>query len=141
LTAQASSHLRFLNPPSLPKPRGYTQIVETTAPCRTVYISGQVGLDATGKLAGAPGDFRAQAVQAFENLKQALAAVGGGFEHLAKINVYLVDAAAHFPQFLEVRNRYVNQESPPASTLVQVGRLALESLLVEIEAVAVLPLA
>jgi len=137
LSAQGS--LSFVNPPSLARPRGYTQIVEVTAPCRTVYISGQVGLDANGKLAGAPGDFRAQAVQAFENLKLALAAVGGGFQHLAKINIYLVDAAVHFPQFLEVRDRYVSTENPPASTLVQVGRLALEALLVEIEAVAVLP--
>jgi enamine deaminase RidA (YjgF/YER057c/UK114 family) len=139
LTAQRSSHLRFVNPPNLPMPRGYTQIVEITSPCRTVYISGQVGLDAAGKLAGLPGDFHAQAVQAFENLKQALAAVGGGFQHLAKISVYLIDAAAHFPQFLEVRDRYVSKDNPPASTLVQVGRLALEPLLVEIEAVAVLP--
>jgi len=136
---QNSSSLSFLNPPSLPTPRGYTQIVEVTGPCRTVYVSGQVGLDAAGKLAGAPGDFRAQAVQAFENVKQALAAVGGGFEHLAKMNVYLIDAAAHFPQFLAVRDEYVRKENPPASTLVQVGRLALEPLLLEIEAVAVLP--
>ena len=98
-----------------------------------------MGLDSAGKLAGVPGDFRAQAVQAFENLEKALTAVGGGFRHLAKINVYLVDAAAHFPHFLEVRDRYVNKENPPASTLVQVGRLALEPLLLEIEAVAILP--
>jgi 2-iminobutanoate/2-iminopropanoate deaminase len=136
---QNSSGLSFLNPPSLPKPRGYTQIVEVSGPGRTVYVSGQVGLDAAGKLAGAPGDFHAQAVQTFENLKQALAAVGGGFEHLVKINVYLVDAAAHFPQFLAVRDEYIKKERPPASTLVQVGRLALDSLLLEIEAVAVLP--
>ena len=136
---QNSSRLGFLNPPSLAKPRGYTHIVEVTGPSRTVYVSGQVGLDAAGKLAGAPGDFRAQAVQTFENLKQALAAVGGGFEHLAKINVYLIDAAAHFPLFLAVRDEYVSKENPPASTLVQVGRLALEPLLLEIEAVAILP--
>lgn len=138
--AQDASLLSFVNPPSLPSSRGYTQIVETRSPCRTVYISGQVGLDDAGKLAGAPGDFPAQAVQAFENLEKALAAVGGGFRHLAKINVYLVDVAAHFPHFLEVRERYVNKENPPASTLVQVGRLALEPLLLEIEAVAILPL-
>lgn len=137
---QDASLLSFLNPRTLPEPRGYTQIVETRSPCRTVYISGQVGLDGAGKLAGAPGDFRAQAVQAFENLAKALAAVGGDFHHLAKINVFLVDADAHFAHFLEVRDRYVNKEQPPASTLVQVGRLALKSLLVEIEGVAVLPL-
>jgi enamine deaminase RidA (YjgF/YER057c/UK114 family) len=109
---QDASILSFVNPPSLPSPRGYTQIVEARSPCRTVYISGQVGLDSTGKVAGAPGDFRAQAVQAFENLEKALAAVGGNFRHLAKINVYLIDAAAHFPHFLEVRERYVNREPP-----------------------------
>jgi len=65
--AEDASLLSFVNPPSLPSPRGYTQIVETRSPCRTVYISGQVGLDSAGKLAGAPGDFCAQAVQTFEN--------------------------------------------------------------------------
>ena len=91
-----------------------------------------------GKFAGAPGDFRAQAAQCFENLKAALAAVGGGFEHVVKITNYFVDMA-HLQVFFEVRDRYVNTKAPPASTAIQIVKLAREGALFEIEAIAVLP--
>ncbi len=135
----ASSHLNFVNPPGLAKPPGFSHLVEVIGPGRLVFIAGQVGLDETGKLAGAPGDFRAQAVQAFENLKRALAAVGAGFADVVKLNNYMTDIAAQLRTYLEVRDRYVNREKPPASTTVQVGKLALDSLLYEVEAIAVLP--
>jgi len=54
---------RFINPPNIHPPRGYTHVVEATGPGRIVYIAGQLGADAAGKMAG---DFRGQAVQAFE---------------------------------------------------------------------------
>ena len=80
---------RFENPSTMPPTRGYTHVVDTTSPCRTIYISGQLGMTADGKFAGAPGDFRAQATQCFENLKHALAAVGANFEHVVKVTNYL----------------------------------------------------
>ena len=73
---------RFLNPSTMPATRGYTHVVETAGPSRTIYLSGQLGMTPDGKFAGAPGDFRAQAVQCFENIKLALAAVGATFEHV-----------------------------------------------------------
>lgn len=132
-------NLRFINPSTIHKPPGYTHVIEVTGPSRPVYIAGQAGVDATGKLAGKPGEFRAQATQAFENLKNALAAFGTSFEHVVKLNNYLVDITAHLPIYREVRDNYVNKENPPASTTVQVGKLAREGLLFEIEAIAVLP--
>ena len=84
------------------------------------------------------GDFRAQATQCFENLKAGLAAVGAGFEHVVKITNFFVDMA-HLPVFFEVRDRYVNTKAPPASTAIQIGRLAREGALFEVEAVAVIP--
>jgi enamine deaminase RidA (YjgF/YER057c/UK114 family) len=132
------SKTRFLNPTTMPAPRGYTHVVETVAPSRTVYIAGQLGMTPDGKFAGTPGDFRAQVVQCFENLKAALAAVGGGFEHVVKITNYFVDMA-HLQAFFEVRDRYVNTKAPPASTAIQIVKLAREGALFEIEAVAVLP--
>ena len=129
---------RFLNPPAIPAPRGYTHVVETTGPGRTIYISGQLGMTADGKFAGAAGDFRAQATQCFENIKAALAAVGAGFEHIVKVNNYLIDMA-HLPIYFEVRDRYVDTKAPPASTTVQISKLAREGALYEIEAIAVVP--
>ena len=129
---------RFSNPRTMPAPRGYTQVVETTGPGRTIYLSGQLGMTPGGAFAGAPGDFRAQAMQCFENLKAGFASVGAGFEHVVKVTNFFVDMA-HLPLFFEVRDRYVNTKAPPASTAIQIGRLAREGALFEIEAIAVLP--
>jgi enamine deaminase RidA (YjgF/YER057c/UK114 family) len=130
--------VRIFNPPTMPKPAGYSHVAEVNAG-RTVYIAGQLGLQPTGKMAGEPGDFRAQATEVFENLKSALQAVGGGFEHLVKINVYFTDIASHIAIFREVRDKYLSKETPPPSTAVQVVRLARDGFLLEVEAVAVLP--
>jgi enamine deaminase RidA (YjgF/YER057c/UK114 family) len=122
----------------MPPPRGYTQVVEANGPGRTVYLSGQLGMTQDGNFAGGPGDFRAQATQCFENLKAGLASVGGKFEHVVKITNFFVDMA-DLPVFFEVRDRYVNTKAPPASTAIQVGRLARDGALFEVEAVAVIP--
>jgi enamine deaminase RidA (YjgF/YER057c/UK114 family) len=133
-----TGNTRFLNPPTLSKPPGYTQVVEVTAPRRMVYIAGQLGLDAQGQLVGGPGDARAQMTQAFDNLKAALAAVGADFAQVVKVNNYLTDMA-HLAVLREVRDRHFNMASPPASTTVAISRLAREGAVFEIEAVAILP--
>ena len=130
--------LVFVNPKTMPAPRGYTQVVETTGPGRTVYLSGQLGMTPDGAFAGGHADFRAQATQCFENLKAGLKSAGAGFEHVVKITNFFVDMA-HLPAFFEVRDRYVNTKAPPASTAIQVGRLARDGALFEVEAVAVIP--
>ena len=129
---------RFANPKTMPAPRGYTQVVETTGPGRTIYLSGQLGMTTGGAFAGPPGDFRAQATQCFENLKAGLKSVGAGFEHVVKITNFFVDMS-HLPVFFEVRDSFVNTKAPPASTAIQVVRLARDGALFEVEAVAVLP--
>lgn len=126
---------RFINPETMFVPPGYTQVVETTGPGRTVYIAGQLGIDKNGRL---PGEFRAQAKQTYENLKNALASVGGRMEHIVKLNNYLLDIT-HLPLIREVRATYLNSEAPPASTSLQVSGFALVGALLEIEAVAVIP--
>ncbi|HEU4326738.1 MAG TPA: RidA family protein [Roseiflexaceae bacterium] len=127
---------RFLNPPELPRPNGYSHVVEA-APGRTVYISGQVALDAAGVLVG-PGDMGAQTEQVFENLRAALAAAGADFGHVVKLTFFLVDIGQS-AAVREVRNRYIDSACPPASSAVEVRRLFRDDLLVEIEAVAVVP--
>jgi enamine deaminase RidA (YjgF/YER057c/UK114 family) len=129
---------RFLNPPTIPPPRGYTHVVETAGPARTIYLSGQLGMTSDGKFAGGPGDFRAQATQAFENVKSGLAAVGANFSHVVKITVFFTDIS-HLPIFFEVRDSFVNTKAPPASTAVQIVKLARPDALFEVEAIAVVP--
>src|SRR5262245_23183100 len=78
------SQTRFINPQTLGKPPGYSHVVEITTPARIVYIAGQLGVGRDGKVVG--DDIRAQAVQTFENLKNALAAVGAEFRDVVKFN-------------------------------------------------------
>ena len=129
-------HIQFLSPSTLAPTPGYSQIVTVTGG-QLIFLAGQVALDASRNLVG-KGDFRAQAQQVFENIKTALAAVGADFTHVVKLNMYVLDRS-QLPVLREVRDLYINTETPPASTLVEVRSLAQEEFLLEIEAVASLP--
>src|SRR5882724_5415363 len=135
--AQGRADVRYSNPSGMSSPPTYSHVVEVNGPHRTVYIAGQTGADASGKVAQG---FRAQALQVMENLKTALASVGGDFEHVVKLNSYLTDIEANANEFREVRARYfTNKSALPAATLVQVARLANPNFLLEVEVIAVLP--
>src|SRR5215212_7654978 len=58
--AAMTRETRYLNPDTLPKPAGYSHVVDAPASARVIHISGQVGLDRDGRLLG-QGDFGAQA--------------------------------------------------------------------------------
>src|SRR5215475_2330063 len=133
-----ASNVRFSNPKTLAKPPGYSYVVEATGPNRLIFIAGQLGLDMENKLVGAPGDFRAQAEKAMENLELALADAGATLKDVVKINNYLVDMS-HISIFREVRDQHFNMSAPPASTTVAISQLARPGALFEIEAIAVLP--
>jgi enamine deaminase RidA (YjgF/YER057c/UK114 family) len=77
-------HIEFLNPSTLAAPAGYSHMAKVTGG-QTIYLAGQIALDASRNLVGRD-DFRAQAVQVFENIKTALAAVGADFSHVVKLN-------------------------------------------------------
>ena len=132
--AQESGN-RYINPPGLTKPNGYTHVV-LAADRRTVYIAGQVAFDSTGKVVG-EGDFTAQAEQVYGNLRKALASVGATFADLVKTTILVTDVK-NVPALREIRARYMGAEHPPANTLI-VANLVRPELLLEIEAVAVLP--
>jgi enamine deaminase RidA (YjgF/YER057c/UK114 family) len=134
--AQGSGN-RYINPPGLVKPTGYTHVV-VAADGRTVYIAGQVAFDTAGKVVG-EGDFKAQAEQVYGNLKKALASVGATFADLVKTTTLITDVK-NVPALREIRTRYLDPQNPPANTLI-VATLVRPELLLEIEAVAVLPTA
>jgi enamine deaminase RidA (YjgF/YER057c/UK114 family) len=129
---------RHANPPGMASPATYSQVVEVNGPHRIVFLAGQTGQDANGKLA--PGGIRGQATQIMENIKTALASVGGGFEHVVKLNSYMLDIDRDGRGYREVRASYFsNKAALPASTLLQVSRLANPDYLLEVEALAILP--
>jgi enamine deaminase RidA (YjgF/YER057c/UK114 family) len=121
--------LQIINPPSLPKPASrYAQAVLVEGAKRWLHVSGQVGLDATGKLAAD------QHAQAFANVLAALKAGGMGVENLVKITVY-VTGAAEVAAYRGARDGAL-QGREVASTLVIVAGLVHPDFTVEIEAIA-----
>ena len=128
----------FLSPKTLIPPggAGYSHIAKVNKGT-TVYLSGQVPSDATGKLIG-EGDFEAQVEQVFRNLKLAVEAAGGTMADIVKLNYYVVAELdpAIVPKLRPIRDRYINVENPPASTFLVVTRLMRPGWLIEIEAVA-----
>jgi reactive intermediate/imine deaminase len=127
--------VQYLNPPTLSAPTGYTHVVQVHGG-RTVYVAGQVALDKSGNVVG-KNDFAAQATQVFENLKLALAAAGATFENLVKVTTFVTDMS-EIAALRTIRAKYYGRNAP-ASTLVQIGKLAHPDLLIEIEAIAVVP--
>jgi enamine deaminase RidA (YjgF/YER057c/UK114 family) len=126
--------LQRINPPGLSTPTTYSHIVRDG---KTLYIAGQVGADAQGKVVGT--GMVEQLEQVLKNLQMALKSQGADFSHVAKINVYVTDVDAfRAPEAAKVRAKYFGANRP-ASTLVGVTRLASPEYKVEIEAVAVLP--
>jgi enamine deaminase RidA (YjgF/YER057c/UK114 family) len=130
--------LRFDNPKTLPKPPGYSYVVEASGPVTTGYLAGQLGVDMDNKFVGAPGDFRAQCIKAHDNLTLALKAAGAKWSDVVKINNFLVDIADNMPAYREIRDKYLNAKAPPVSTTIGVPALARPGGLFEIEAIAVL---
>ncbi len=126
---------KFINPGALSLPRGYTHVV-TIEGEKLIFISGQVAFDARGEVVG-KGDLRAQTRQVCENLRAALAAAGATPADVVKMNIYVVNYRPEYlPVIREVRSQFFPQDNLPASTLIGVQALALEDLLIEIEAVA-----
>jgi len=128
---------KYLNPPTLLQPRGYTHVVTVEGGGKMVFISGQVAVDKDGKLVG-PGDLKTQIRQAASNLKLALQAAGATSADLVKTNTYIVNyKQADYSALREVRAELFPSGEPPASTLVGVTSLAVDGLMVEMEAIAV----
>jgi reactive intermediate/imine deaminase len=98
-----------------------------------LYVSGIVPVSEDGVLVGA-GDVVAQARRVFELLARVLAAAGAGPGDVAKVTVFLVDVDDR-PRINPVRQEFFGS-SRPASTLVEVSRLAVPGALLEVEAVA-----
>jgi enamine deaminase RidA (YjgF/YER057c/UK114 family) len=130
--------IKHINPDTLLTPRGYSHVVAVEGAGRLAFISGQVAVDKEGKIVG-PGDLKAQIKKAAENLVAALAAVGAKPSDIVKMNTYIVNYTQNdYAAMREARAVLFPSGEPPASTLIGVKALAVEGLLVEIEAIAAL---
>ncbi|MEV4066010.1 RidA family protein [Nonomuraea dietziae] len=130
----------LVNPKGLPQPEAYRQLSIATG-SRLVFLAGQVARDADGRKVG-EGDLAAQVEQAYLNIGTALAEVGGSFDDVAKLTVYVVDWS---PEKLPLLGEGVARAAAKLGidpvkpiTLLGVAALGEPDLLVEVEATAVL---
>ena len=127
----AQSTKEFLNPKTLMQPTGYTHIAKASGGT-TVYLSGQVAADASGKLIG-EGNLEAQAEQVFKNLKAGVEAAGGTMADVTFNHIFITDWA-NYGAVNAVYARFFPGDKP-ARYCVQCGLVKPEAL-VEIASVA-----
>src|SRR6185437_3707108 len=123
------------NPDGLPVPRGSYSLVNVVQPGRMVFIAGQTASDHDGKVVGV-GDAKAQPRFILGKIQRAVEAAGGTINDVA-LNVFTTDVRNH-RDINEIR-REVLGSNFPTSTMVQVVALARPELLLEINAIAVIP--
>jgi 2-iminobutanoate/2-iminopropanoate deaminase len=129
--------LNHVNPPSSYESlesRGYTQVVVAESLKGLIVVSGQMPLDAAGRLVAA-GDIEGQARAVYENLRKSLHAAGADLSSVLRMNTYVTDLVHHPPLVRKVRAEYFGKSTPPASTMIEVTRLP-PGVLIEVDALA-----
>jgi len=133
-TAKAQT---FTNPDSLfdPAPYGFSHASSVSTPGELVYISGQSG--GLGKNHTLSNSFREQTQVALKNIVTVLDSYHLKPENIMKITILIVD---HSPEKLKIWNEEIRktwQNKPfPASTLIPVPKLAIDKMLIEVDAIA-----
>ena len=127
-----------LNPDGLPVPRGSYSLVSIAQPGRMVFIAGQTASDHESKVIGA-GDARAQTRFILGKIQRAVEAAGGTINDVVALSVFTTDVRNH--RDINETRREVLGSNFPTSTMVQVVALARPELLLEINAIAVIPIA
>ncbi len=131
--------VRLHNPPGLYDSSvfGYSHLGEVPAGRRLVFIAGQGGENEQG--VHEP-DFQAQVARALHNLKVAVEAAGGTVQDIVRLTVYIVDhTEAKLPVYGAELVKVFGDGPKPTATLIPVPRLALDSMLFEIDAIAAVP--
>jgi enamine deaminase RidA (YjgF/YER057c/UK114 family) len=117
----ATGSVRYVDPEGLNKNPAFTNVVVVEGPARTVYVGGQDSVDASGTIVG-KGDIAAQT------------------EHVIKWNLLVVEGVSLQEGFSAFQRAWVATPNPPAITMAYVAGLANPDFLVEMDAIAVVPL-
>lgn len=124
------------NPEGLPVPRGSYSLVNVAQPGRMVFVAGQTASNHDGKIVGV-GDARAQTSFILGKIRLAVEAAGGTVNDIVALNVFSTDVRYH-REINEARREFFGNNFP-TSTMVQVVALARTELLLEVNAIAVIP--
>lgn len=130
--------IQRINPVGLydPSPNSYSHVTIAPPGASIVYIAGQGGEDENSNLP--LNDFTAQLKQAFANLRTALAAAGVNPEQVVKLTTLVVDHDESKLQQLTAEVKAIWGNHPLSQTLIPVPRLALDGMLFEVDAVAII---
>jgi enamine deaminase RidA (YjgF/YER057c/UK114 family) len=132
---QIKGEVAYMNPDGLYKNPAYSQVVVTKGTVTTIYIGGQNATSKEGRIVG-KGDIKAQAVQAMNNIKTALAAGGASLANVIKWNIYIVAGQDAKLAFQALQEDLKTMPHPPVVTGIYVAALAQPDFLLEMDAVA-----
>lgn len=125
-----------INPWTWNEAFGYSQGAVVSDATQTMYVAGQVSIDVDGDVAHA-GDMSGQVGLALDNLETVLGAAGLSLADVVRLDVYTTDMDAYFPASALVNERFGSHGNiPVGGILVQVPRLSLPPLMVELVATA-----
>ena len=134
-----TARVEFINPEGLIRNPAFTNVVVVSGPVRTIYVGGQDAVTANGEVVG-KGDIAAQTEQVLANLLTALSAAGAGPEHVVKWNLLIVQGQSIEQGYAAFQRVWGNRQNPPVITAAFVSSLANPDFLVEMDAIAVVPL-
>ena len=128
--------MKVLQPPEWPRPPGYSNGV--AAEGQTIFVAGQIGWDASGRIADG---LTAQVEQALSNILTVLAQAGAGPQHVTRLTWFVTDITQYREQAKAIGPGYrrIMGKHFPAMSVIGVSSLVEPDALVEIEATAVLP--
>lgn len=136
ITENSTDIISALRPDSVLATTSYSQGIRIDMGTTfLVFIAGQVAIDERGNIVGA-GNMRQQTEQVFVNIRRIIEAAGGTTDDIVKLTLFLTDMA-NAGVVREIRGKFVNNNRPPTSAIVQVSRLFRPEYLIEIEAIAV----
>ncbi|WP_326796501.1 RidA family protein [Streptomyces sp. NBC_01808] len=124
-----------INPVTWSTEMGFNQGELVSGHTRTLFVSGQTAMSPEGRPQH-EGDMAAQLTLSLDNLEAVLAGADMSLENLVRLNVYTTDVDALFPHYGELAARLAGAKAAPATTMLGVTRLAIPTLLVELEATA-----
>lgn len=125
---------RHINPEGLHRSPAFSQAVVVEQPTKTIYIGGQNGVDADGKVVGST--VGEQAAQALRNLATILESEGASMSNIVSWTIAVVDGHAFDEGFAAFQQAWNPADPPPAITVHVVAGLGPD-FLVEIDAIAV----
>ncbi|WP_328785628.1 RidA family protein [Streptomyces canus] len=125
-----------VNPVTWSTEMGFNQGEVVSGHARTLYISGQTAMSGDGKPQH-DGDMAAQLALSIDNLQAVLSDAGMSLANLVRLNVYTTDVDLLFPHYGVLAARLGAAGVAPATTMLGVARLAIPTLMVELEGTAV----